>query len=101
MSKRLDDAALVVSSNQEPKIEVTVTLTSPLMRSSNGGGETGAAAGGKMFYNLEPIRQVVLKNLQSGNNFSTFGLVHVAGWWLVTNEAMSKTMRRRDHFEFL
>lgn len=51
--KKVEDAALVISSESDPKIEVTVTLTSPLMRTAvgteqNGGTDVVAAAGGKI-----------------------------------------------------
>lgn len=44
----VEEAAIIVSSMSEPKITVTVTLTSPVMRESNT--ETNAAGG--MFYYL-------------------------------------------------
>ncbi|CAL8101229.1 unnamed protein product [Orchesella dallaii] len=46
VTKKLGDAALVVSSSKEPKIEVSVTLTSPLMRTPAAtGSDTVVAAG--------------------------------------------------------
>lgn len=47
MTKKLDAAALIVSSDAEPKIDVIVTLTSPLVRTP-AAEEAEAAAGGKI-----------------------------------------------------
>lgn len=46
MTKKLEEAGLLVSGEADPKIEVVVTLTSPLMRTPAGDGNE-AAAGGK------------------------------------------------------
>lgn len=64
MTKRLEEAALTVTSEQEPQIIVTVTLTSPLMRNpAVHGSENGeAAAGGKIYISIYLKGNAKLKN---------------------------------------